>query len=148
MRIDRVLCASMAAALSILVTACNESNDVAGPGPVAVGADLSGEWSGQFDSNVPSLCTGGGQASASLTQTGNEVRGFFKASGCGISGAFRGTVHGQTVTGSVEMLGCTGGGLSGRLENGVLTIGIADFTKELVSGDAEVFPGGQVRLQR
>jgi hypothetical protein len=147
MRIDRVLVASLAAVVSILAAACNDSNDVAGPGPVGVGADLSGNWSGQYDSNVPSLCTGG-EASASLTQNGNGVRGVFKASGCGISGGLRGTVSGQTVTGSVEMIGCTGGAFNGRLENGTLTISIGDFRKELVTGDAEVFPGGQVRLQR
>jgi hypothetical protein len=148
LRIDRVLAASMSAALLILVAACNDSNDVTGPEPVAVGADISGTWSGHYESNVPSLCSGGVDASATLTQSGNEVRGTLKASGCGIGGAFRGTVSGTYVTGRIEMLGCTGGAVGGSLEAGALTLDVGDFRKELVTGDAEVFPGGRVRLQR
>jgi hypothetical protein len=148
MCIDRVIVASMAAAVSLLVAACNDSNEVSGPGPVAVGADLSGTWNGQYESSAPSLCSGGGDAVASLTQAGNEVRGTFRASGCGIRGSFRGTVSGTYLAGSIDMLGCTGGAVSGSFEAGALTLSVGDFRKELVTGDAEVFPGGRVRLQR
>ncbi len=146
-RIRRVLVGFAAAAASILLAACGDSNDVAGPNPVGVYADLSGDWSGHYDSNVPSLCTSGG-AVASLRQDGNQVRGTFKAAGCGIAGAIRGTVTGNLVNGTVEMLGCTGGAVSGRLEAGQLTFAIGDFQKVLLTGDAEVLPGGQARLQQ
>lgn len=79
---------------------------------------------------------------------GNQVRGSFAASGCGIEGAFRGTVAGNMLTGTVDMLGCTGGAVTGRLEAGALTFTVGDFRKDLISGDAEVLPGGQARLQR
>jgi hypothetical protein len=46
------------------------------------------------------------------------------------------------------MSGCTGGAVSGQLESGALTFAVGDFRKELVSGDAEVMPGGLARLQR
>jgi hypothetical protein len=97
--------------------------------------------------NVSSLCTSG-TATASFRQNGNELLGTFKATGCGISGAFRGTVTGNSLTGTVDMIGCTGGAVSGQLEEGQLTFAIGDFQKVLLTGDAEVLPGGQARLQR
>jgi hypothetical protein len=143
----RIAAASMAAAASILLTSCNDSNDVAGPGPVGIHADVSGEWQGQYVSNTPSLCTSL-MATASFEQTGNQVRGAFKAAGCGIDGTFVGTVDGTYVTGTVGMLGCTGGGTNGRLENGALSLTISDFRKELIAGDAEVLAGGSVVFRR
>ena len=143
---NRVAIASIAAAASILL-ACGDSNDVAGPGPVGVQADLSGNWSGQYNSNTPSLCSNA-MATASWQQTGNQVRGAFKVAGCGIDGTFVGTVAGNRVTGSVGMLGCTGGGTNGQLENGQLSLTISDFRKELIAGDAEVLAGGTVVFRR
>ncbi len=132
---------------STLLIGCNDSNDVAGPGPVGVVADVSGDWSGQYASNIPSFCTNGA-ASATFTQTGSEVRGWFRASGCQIEGAFLGTVSGDVLTGTVSMVGCTGGGVSGRLESGGLSLVVGDFHKDLITGDQELMPGGQVRLHR
>ena len=139
--------ALVALAASTLLVGCNDSNDVAGPGPVGVVADVSGNWSGQYASNIPSFCTNGA-ASATFNQTGSEVRGWFRAPGCQIEGAFLGTVSGDVLTGTVSMVGCTGGGVSGRLESGSLSLVVGDFHKDLISGDQELMPGGQVRLQR
>lgn len=147
LRIHRVLVASVAAAASILVGSCSDSNDVTGPGPVGVSADLSGEWRGQYLSNTPSQCSNF-MATASLVQTGNEVRGSFKALGCGINGTFVGTVQGDRVTGTVGMLGCTGGGTNGQLANGALSLTVSDFRKDLIAGDTEVMAGGTVAFQR
>ena len=147
LRSHRVLVASILASTAIAFVACSDSNNVAGPDPVDV-ADVSGDWSGQYVSNAPSLCTGNTDAMASLTQTGSEVRGIFRAQGCGVSGSFRGRVTGTLLQGSVDMIGCTGGAVSASLEGGALMVTIGDFHKDLVTGDAEVFPGGQVRLQR
>ena len=136
-----------ALAASTLLIGCNDSNDVAGPGPVGVVADVSGNWSGQYASNIPSFCTDGA-ATATLNQTGSGVRGWFRAPGCQIEGAFLGSVSGNVLTGTVSMVGCTGGGVSGRLESGSLSLVVGDFHKDLISGDQELMPGGQVRLQR
>jgi hypothetical protein len=138
----------VAAVVSTLVTACSDSNDMTGPGAVGAASDLSGTWSGQYESNLPALCSGAGDATATLTQSGNEVRGTFKAAGCGIGGAFRGELSGNTLTGAVAMAGCTGGAVTGRFEAGALTLSVGDFRKDLVAGDAEVLPGGRAQLQR
>ena len=132
---------------SAALIGCNDSNDMTSPGPVGVSADLSGNWSGQYQSNTPTLCSGG-TASASFVQNGNQVTGAFKALGCGVDGTFRGTISGNVVTGTVGMLGCTGGAVSGRFENGALSLTVGDFRKDLISGDVEVLAGGQVSLQR
>ncbi|MET0620792.1 MAG: hypothetical protein ABW056_10965, partial [Thermoanaerobaculia bacterium] len=137
----------IAIAGSALLVGCSDSNDMTSPGPVGVSADLSGSWSGQYQSNTPTLCSSG-MASASFTQNGNQVTGAFKALGCGIDGTFRGTISGNLVTGTVGMLGCTGGGVSGRFENGALSLTVGDFHKDLIAGDVEVLAGGQVSLQR
>ena len=144
---NRVAIASIAAAASILLAACSDSNDVAGPGPVGMNVDLSGDWNGHYLSNTPSLCSNSA-ATASWQQTGNQVRGAFKVAGCGIDGTFVGTVDGNRITGTVGMLGCTGGGTNGRLENGQLSLTISDFRKDLIAGDTEVLAGGTVVFQR
>ena len=142
-----VAAALIAIAGSALLVGCSDSNDMTSPGPVGVSADLSGSWSGQYQSNTPTLCANG-IASASFVQNGNQVTGAFKALGCGIDGTFRGTISGNVVTGSVGMLGCTGGAVSGRFENGALSLTVGDFRKDLIAGDVEVLAGGQVSLQR
>jgi hypothetical protein len=138
----------VAVAVSALGIACHDSNEVTGGG-MAV-ADLSGSWSGQYDANVPTLCSNGTAAAAtlSITQTGNQVVGVFKAQGCGIGGGFRGTLRGNMLTGAIDMMGCTGGGVSGQLDNGALSFTVGDFNKGLINGDVEVMPGGFVRMQR
>jgi len=142
-----VAAALIVVAGSAALIGCNDSNDMTSPGPVGVSADLSGNWNGQYQSNTPSVCSGG-TASASFVQDGNRVTGAFKALGCGIDGTFRGTISGNVVSGSVGMLGCTGGAVSGRFENGALSLTIGDFRKDLIAGEAEVLAGGQVSLQR
>jgi hypothetical protein len=132
---------------SALLVGCSDSNDMTSPGPVGVATDLSGNWSGQYQSNTPTLCSNG-MASASFVQNGDQLTGPFKALGCGIDGTFRGTISGSLVTGTVGMLGCTGGGVTGRFENGALTLTVGDFRKDLIAGDVEVLAGGQIRLQR
>ena len=142
-----VAAALIVLAASAALIGCNDSNDMTSPGPVGVSADLSGNWSGQYQSNTPTVCSGG-TASASFVQNGNQVTGAFKALGCGVDGTFRGTISGSLVTGTVGMLGCTGGGVTGRFENGALTLTVGDFRKDLIAGDVEVLAGGQIRLQR
>src|SRR4029450_10733031 len=103
-----------AAAAGLMAFGCNDSNDVTAPGMGAV-ANVSGSWSGQYESDAPQICASG-TATATLTQDGDRVSGPFKAPGCGISGNFKGRVSGNVLTGAVNMLGCPGGSVTGRLE--------------------------------
>jgi hypothetical protein len=133
------------AAAAMLSAGCHESNDVTGPAMASL--DVSGNWTGQFDSYAPASCSDRSTA-VSLTQTGNEVRGSFQVIGCGINGTFKANVTGDRVTGSVGMPGCTGGAVSGQMDGAALSLTIGDFKKDLINGDVEVLPGGLVRLQR
>ena len=142
----RTLAITLAAVAAIVVVGCHDSNDVTGPA-MGTAAELSGNWTGNFDSYAPASCSSRTTA-VSLTQSGNEVRGTFRVLGCRIDGTFKGTVSGNMVTGSVGMPGCTGGATNGRLENGTLSLTISDFRKDLINGDVEVLPGGLVQLQR
>jgi hypothetical protein len=141
----RTVIVPLAAAAAILFAGCNDSNDVTGP--AAAAANVSGNWSGEFNSYAPASCSSR-TTTVSLTQTGNEVGGTFQVLGCGIDGTFRATIMGDRLTGSVGMPGCTGGAVNGRLEDGALSLTIGDFQKDLIAGDVEVLPGGLVRLQR
>ena len=89
-----------------------------------------------------------GTASATFVQSGDRVDGPFQALACGVDGTFHGRVSGNTLTGTVGMLGCTGGTVTGHLDNGALSLTITDFRKDLIAGDVEVLPGGQVTMQR
>lgn len=133
-------------ASALIALGCSGSNDVTSP-TMAAAADVSGTWNGQYQSNATAVCSSG-SATASFVQTGDRVDGPFKAMACGIDGQFHGRISGNTLTGSVGMLGCTGGTVTGHLDNGALSLTITDFRKDLISGDVEVLPGGQVSMQR
>jgi hypothetical protein len=138
----------MAAAVVLAVSpGCGDSNDVTSPGGGLATVNVSGDWSGQYASNSPSLCSHL-MATAKLTQEGSRVTGSFKALGCGVNGTFNGTVSGNMLSGSVDMAGCTGGTVTGRMDGGSLSFTVSDFTKPLINGDIEVMPGGQASLQR
>jgi hypothetical protein len=139
--------AAIACATAMATARCNDSNTMTSPGPAATGADVAGSWSGDFQSDNPSLCSGSA-ATASFTQTGNVVTGSFQATGCGIDGTFRGQVDGTHLSGSVNMMGCTGGAVSGTLTSAGLTITIDEFKKPLVTGDRPVYPGGTASFSR
>jgi hypothetical protein len=130
-----------------LALACKDSNMVSAPAagsPTA--ASLAGTWSGNFQPDS-STCARS-SVTATFEQTGAQVTGHFTSGSCGPSGAFRGTVEGNRVTGSIEMLGCTGGGVSGMVDASGLTLDIGDLTRPLVTGNAVVMPGGTATLRR
>ncbi len=135
-----------AAVVTVLALGCNESNTIAGPASDAA-ANVSGAWSGTYRSNNPALC-GAAPAEATLQQNGSQVSGIFKADSCGIAGSLRGTVHGNDFVGSVNMLGCTGGAVSGKIDAGGMNLSVGDFYKPLVTGEQEILPGGAVTLRR
>ncbi len=137
--------AAAACSAAILLTGCGDSNDVTSPGPMVTGVDVAGTWSGDFQSDSPALCSGSA-ASAILTQEGTSVKGPFKALGCGINGMFRGSVSGNHLTGTVEMIGCTGGAVSGTMTEAGLRITVGDFKKQLVTGGPGRLPRGDRHL--
>ena len=100
----KLLLAVPAAIAAILYLGCGDSNDVAGPGPGNVALNVAGDWSGTYQSDDPLLCSSSA-ASATLEQQGAIVTGSFRALGCGIDGSFRGSVRGETLTGSINMVG-------------------------------------------
>lgn len=148
MRFRFLAAAACTAVVALMASAgCNDSNAVTSPGPMATGANVAGTWNGDFQSDSPAMCSGSA-ATASFTQTGNVVSGSFQATGCGINGAFRGQVDGTHLTGSVNMMGCTGGAVSGTVTNAGLTITVEEFKKPLVTGDRPVYPGGTASFSR
>jgi hypothetical protein len=146
-----LLSASVPAVLTIavaLAAACQNANTMTAPAGTAspVSANLAGAWSGSFQP-YDSGC-GGTSASASFQQTGSAVTGSLKTSDCGVAGYFRGTLQGNTLLGTLEMQGCTGGGVSGTIEGARLSLTIGDMTKPLVTGDTPRMSGGAVLLSR
>ena len=131
---------------ALVALGCGGSNDVTSPGMGSV-ANVSGNWSGQYQSNAPAICASG-TATAVFTQNGDHVSGPFKALACGVDGTFQGRVSGNTLTGTVGMIGCTGGTVTGHIDGGSLAITVTDFRKDLIAGDVEVLPGGLVNLTR
>jgi hypothetical protein len=137
----------IAAIAAILHLGCSDSNDVSSPGPMAAPANVAGTWSGTFQSDSPSLCANA-PALAQFSQQGSRVTGSFQALDCGINGAFHGSVDGMTLSGTVDMVGCTGGIVSGRVEGATISFTVGAFTKSLDTDDREVLPGGRATLQR
>ena len=115
------------------------------PASSPASATVAGAWTGSFQA-YDSGC-GGSSASATFQQTGSAVTGSLKTSDCGVAGYFRGTLQGNTLLGTLEMQGCTGGGVSGTIE-GTHSLTIGDMTKPLVTGDTPRMSGGAVVLRR
>src|SRR5262249_55640996 len=140
------------AALAIAAFGCSDSNNnVTAPPMGNSTANVSGDWSGTFASDTPSLCAGSG-ASASFSQQGAHVTGVFRASGRGISGSFTGGINGNTITGKVDMRGCRGGSVTGTITNSGLQLQVSDFYKDpsagTPNGPVEVMAGGNASLSR
>src|SRR5215475_6901747 len=114
-RLLSVLVIAACAVLLVAVAGCsNDSNSMTGPTTAPAGADITGAWSGGFESDDPSSC-GNSTASATFQQIGSDVTGSLQTSECGVRGYFKATVSGTSVTGSVSMVGCAGGRLSGTI---------------------------------
>lgn len=136
-------------ALAVATFACQDSNSVTAPMGTAApaAAQLSGAWNGTFQAYDSTRCSSS-TASASFQQNGTVLTGLLKTNGCGIAGAFRGSIQGNTITGWIDMMGCQGGGVSGTVEGGRISLGIADLTKPLITGDQIVMNGGAMTLGR
>jgi len=136
------------AALVLTATGCNGSSTVTGPSTRGTASvNIAGSWSGGFQSDSVGTC-GSSTASAVFQQVGAEVTGNLQTSECGVHGAFKATISGNSLTGAVAMEGCVGGKLSGTINGHTLTIAVADLTKPLVTADRDIMPGGVVTLTR
>jgi hypothetical protein len=146
----RPILAGVAAAGLLLTLSCNGShaNDVAGPTSPMSTFNISGAWSGTYHSDTPALCSGS-SAQANLMQNGNTVTGQFEALGCGINGTVRASISGSTLSGSVYMIGCTGGSITGTVSAAGLSFQVSEFHKTLLpGGPQDVKAGGAVSLSR
>jgi hypothetical protein len=135
---------AIASALA-LAPACNDSNNMTSPSMV-VAARVAGTWTGTYEStstNCPSA-----PMTLTLTQNVGDVTGTFHSSSCGPNGAFRGKVEGSRLTGAIEMLGCSGGGVSGQVSTSGLALEVGDLYRPIVSGSAVVMAGGSADLNR
>ncbi|HKF43300.1 MAG TPA: hypothetical protein VKG01_09380 [Thermoanaerobaculia bacterium] len=142
------LLVAVIAALALVIAGCNNSsNSVTGPPAAPASANMTGSWSGGFQSDDVSNC-GNSTASATFQQIGSEVTGNLQTSDCGVRGYFKATVSGNNVTGSVAMEGCVGGKLSGVISGNTLSLQIADLTKPLVTEDHTIMSGGVVTMSR
>ena len=110
---------------------CNESPTepkvvaVATPTPLPPGGSIAGVWTGTFSSDNIEFCVFNGiPAQATFEQDGSTVRGILNAPTAPCFGlearAFTGTLHGNTIVGSVGSFGYVQGTLSGTtLEMGL-----------------------------
>ena len=136
-----------AVAALALTLACKDSNTMSAPdsSPMAQ-ANVAGTWSGMFQSDS-SACASS-QLTATFQQSGSQVTGTISGTSCGSSGAFKGMVSGNTLTGSIEMLGCSGGAVSATINGSSLSLTVGDLTRPIVSGNQVVMYGGAASLQR
>jgi hypothetical protein len=142
------LAGSFALTLAVLTLACQDSKMATSPTGTSspASAQVAGSWTGSFQA-YDSRC-GTSAASVTFQQSGTMLTGTIKTSDCGIGGSFRGAVDGTSILGWIDMTGCTGGGVSGTIEGGRITLSIADLTKPLVTGDQVIMAGGAVNLHR
>jgi hypothetical protein len=135
--------------VALAALACQNSNSVTGPANnvAAPAGNVTGTWSGTFQSYDPSGC-GSSTASATFQQVGATITGKLVTSSCGVSGAFEGTLQGNMLLGSIKMDGCVGGGVSGTMNGSALSLTVGDLTKPLVTFDKPVMLGGAVTLSR
>ena len=139
---------SFAFTLAVITLACQDSKMATSPtgtsSPASV--QVAGTWTGTFQAYA-ARC-GASPANVTFQQSGTTLTGTIKTSDCGIGGAFRGAIDGTSILGWIDMTGCTGGGVSGSIAGGRITLTIADLTKPLVTGDQVIMGGGSVNLHR
>jgi len=122
-----------------------DSNTVTAP-VAAPMANVAGTWSGTYMSNDPRCAEG--PMTVTLTQNGSLVTGNFVTTACGPHGFFKATLSGESMTGNIDMGGCTGGGVLGEVHGNALSIAVGDFYRPLVTENQVLMEGGQATLSR
>ena len=130
-----------------LALACKgSSNMVTAPGVSPAAANVAGTWTGMFHSDSDACAST--QLTATFQQNGSQVTGTLSGTSCGTSGGFKGVMSGSQLTGSIEMLGCSGGAVSATVDGSGLSLSVGDLTRPIVSGQEVVMYGGAASLQR
>jgi len=132
--------------LLFAAVACKDSNTMAGPAAAPAAASLAGTWTGTYSSKAPSCPAT--PVTITFTQNGADVTGSVTTNACGPHGFFKATVSGNSVTGNIDLGGCTGGGVLGQVHGNALSLSIGDFYQPLVTEDKVVIVGGAVALSR
>jgi len=123
-----------------------DSNTMTAPVSAAPMASVAGTWSGSFASNDP-RCPAG-PMTITLVQHGAQVTGSWVTGSCGPHGFLKTTLSGDALTGNIEMVGCTGGGVTGQISGNTLSFSIGDFYKPLVTENQVLMEGGSATLSR
>ena len=123
----------------------HDSNSVTGPAAAPM-ASVAGTWSGTYTSNDRSCPAA--PMTIVLAQNGTNVTGTWSTNSCGPHGSFKATMAGDTLTGNIDMLGCTGGGLTGHVSGNALSVSIGDFYRPIVMGNQVLMEGGAATLSR
>ena len=123
--------------------ACKDSNSMTGP--VAAPA-VASTWTGTYSSKAPSCPAT--PVTITLAQNAAQVTGSVTTNACGPHGFFKATVSGNSLTGNIDLGGCTGGGVLGEIHGDALSLSIGDFYQPLVTEDKVVIVGGAVALSR
>jgi hypothetical protein len=134
--------------ISAFAVSCGkDSTTVAGPTNNLNAMSVAGTWSGTFSSNSSSCAAT--PMTITIQQSGATLTGqVTAASSCAPHGFLRGTISGNMVTGSIDMTGCTGGGVGGQVSSGALTLSIGDFYRPTVSEQEASMQGGAVTLRQ
>jgi len=138
--------ASTAAVLVFTFACGKDSNTMTGPAVMATSHNLAGTWTGTYASDM-ATCPNT-PMSITLSQDGTRVTGTFTTNSCGPHGFFNATISGDTLTGRIEMLGCTGGSVTGQINGNALSLAVGDFYRPLVTENEVLFQGGAVNLRR
>ena len=102
--------------------ACKDANSMTGPVAAPAAASLAGTWTGTYSSKAPSCPAA--PVTITLTQNGADVTGAVTTNACGPHGFFQATVSGSSVTGKIDLGGCTGGGVLGEIHGNALSLSI------------------------
>jgi len=141
--------AALVAICALAVSCGKDSNTVAGPASNVNAMSVAGTWSGTYSSNSTSCAAA--PMTITIQQNGSTLTGQVATMGgvlCGPHGGLKGTISGNMVTGNIDMQGCTGGGISGQVSNGVLYLSVGDFYKTLVTAPNVVMQGGAATLRQ
>jgi hypothetical protein len=148
MKLFRVLKIATLAFAVIVLAACGDSDNVAGPLPTRTPTPvpLGGVWEGIFLSSDPVLCsqTSPGPARADLVETGAAVTGQVEGLGgaCALSAKLELTRIGNDLKG-VAREGSRTGAVTGILTDAELSL-----TIEVLSDTTGHVPGGTAELRR
>jgi len=141
----KAILAALVTISAITICCGKDSNTVAGPANLNA-MSVAGAWSGTYSSDSTSCAPG--PMTITIVQNGSKLTGDVSTPNlCAPHGVLKATISGDMVTGNIDMVGCTGGAISGQVRGGVLTLGIGDFYKPLVTNQ-RVMQGGAATLQR